>query len=310
MKSSFILKKIAQICRLEPWALMIYFWLLGFKYGVQVVKKNGLVLLFKNDKKIVLSHGKVDYGSAGLVIRDFDAFFDSVECQNHDDGYKVVDFSVLRKHKIRNLDEFYWSHGIIDPENVTDIYLKYSKIGLGSVVLDVGTYCGVQTVRFSKVVGKSGKVFAFEPDKASYKTLLMNLSEHKCDNVIALNYGLFNFDGILRFNGSGGMGASVDQNGVDEVKVLTLKTAIKELQIDNIDFIKMDIEGSEFPVLSTSLDILKELKPRLIVEPHYVNGRLNDLDIITKMKSIGYENEVVAQGKFDHQPLLYFEFEK
>jgi hypothetical protein len=77
-------------------------------------------------------------------------------------------------------------------------------------------------------------------------------------------------------------------------------------KIDRIHFMKMDIEGSEVQVLTLSREILMKFKPRLIVEPHYINGRLNDKEIMIEMKSIGYKCEVVAQGEFDHQPLLYF----
>jgi FkbM family methyltransferase len=305
MKLSYFFKIVSNKLGLKSIALHVYFKLLGLKYGVKLFQQDGRVSLIKHDKKIIIKHGTYDFGASGLVIRDFDAFFNSVEFENHN-GYKVVDYSCLRRHKMLNIDEFYWSHGIIDPEIVTKIYLNYSKIGIGSIVLDVGTYSGVQTVRFSKIVGNTGKVYAFEPDKESFKTLLMNLSEHKCDNVIALNYGLYDFDGVLCFNSSGGMGAGIDMNGIDEIVVKTLSTAVRELKIDKIDFIKMDIEGSEIPVLTSGREILRKFKPRLIVEPHYINGRLNDKEIMIEMISNGYKFEIVAQGEFDHQPLLYF----
>lgn len=38
----------------------------------------------------------------------------------------------------------------------------------GDIVFDCGAYCGVSTYYFSKLVGKSGKVYAFEPDDLSY----------------------------------------------------------------------------------------------------------------------------------------------
>jgi FkbM family methyltransferase len=309
MKLSYFFKIVSNELGLKSIALYVYFKLLGLKYGVKLFRQNGRISLIRHDKKIIIKHGTYDFGSSGLVIRDFDAFFNSVEYESHN-SYKVVDYSCLRRHKMLNIDEFFWSHGIIDPENVTEIYLNYSKIGFGSVVLDVGTYSGVQTVRFSKIVGNTGKVYAFEPDKESFETLLMNLSEHKCDNVIALNYGLYDFDGVLCFNSSGGMGAGVDMNGNDEIVVKTLSTTVEELKIDKIDFIKMDIEGSEVPVLTSSREILRNFKPRLIVEPHYINGRLNDKEIMREMMSNGYKCEVIAQGEFDHQPLLYFFCEK
>jgi FkbM family methyltransferase len=309
MKLSYFFKIVSNELGLKSIAQYVYFKLLGLKYGVKLFKQDGRVSLIRHDKKIIIKHGIHDFGASGLVIRDFDAFFNSVEFENHN-SYKVVDYSCLRRHKMLNIDEFYWSHGIIDPEIFTKIYLNYSKIGFGSVVLDVGTYSGVQTVRFSKIVGNTGKVYAFEPDKESFETLLMNLSEHKCDNVIALNYGLYDSDGLLCFNSSGGMGAGIDMNGNDEIVVKTLSTAVEELKIDKIDFIKMDIEGSEVPVITSSREILRKFKPRLVVEPHYINGRLNDKEIMKEMKSIGYKCEVVAQGEFDHQPLLYFFCEK
>lgn len=309
MKLSYFFKIVSNKLGFKSIALYVYFKLLGLKYGVKLFRQNGRISLMRHDKKIIIKHGTNDFGASGLIIRDFDAFFNSVEHENQN-SYKVVDYSCLRKHKMLNVDEFFWSHGIIDPEIVTNIYLNYSKVGVGCVVLDIGTYSGVQTVRFSKIVGDSGRVYAFEPDQESFETLLMNLSEHKCNNVIALNYGLYDFDGILSYNSSGGMGASIDMNGNVEIVVKTLSTAVEELNIEKIDFIKMDIEGSELPVLTSSRELLRNLKPGLIVEPHYINGRLNDKDIKKEMKTNGYKCEVIAQGEFDHQPLLYFFYEK
>ena len=61
------------------------------------------------------------------------------------------------------------------------------NIKKGDVVIDCGANIGYYSLLFSKLVGDSGKVFAFEPDPTNFSLLQKNLKENNIKNVIALN---------------------------------------------------------------------------------------------------------------------------
>ncbi|MFN7182412.1 MAG: FkbM family methyltransferase, partial [Planctomycetota bacterium] len=75
-------------------------------------------------------------------------------------------------------------YGIYD---VNEIMFLKSILRKGDVFVDAGANCGMYTIFASKIVGKAGRVFAFEPSTREYKFLLLNIHQNKCNNVRAYN---------------------------------------------------------------------------------------------------------------------------
>jgi len=297
-------KNILSFLGCYSFGLNLWYFYLSLSNKVSLTFFNKRIILTKGKNRIVLNGSRKNFGSTGVVIRDFDAFFYTVKSKSNE-GYDVVDFSTFFLHQMRSSDELFYSHDIIDPEIVTNIYIEKGQINPGSVVLDLGTYIGTQTVKFSKIVGDLGKVYAFDPDTTSFDVLLKNIELHRCKNIIPLNYGLYDQNGEVGFDSSGMMGSGVNVNSINTIQVHTLEYFVKKYDISKIDFIKMDIEGSEMAVLKSSIEIINRFKPRFIIEPHYVNGILNDNEIVSLFSNINYSVEVVKQGSFDYQPLIY-----
>jgi len=56
------------------------------------------------------------------------------------------------------------------------------------------------------------------------------------------------------------------------VETITLEQIRDMYRLSRMDFIKMDIEGAETEVLKASADILKQFRPGLLIEAHWVGG--------------------------------------
>ncbi len=151
-------------------------------------------------------------------------------------------------------------------ESVKEIqgYVKNYKIKPGDVVLDLGAYQGTFSVYASKIVGKSGLVIAIEPDKANFMVLKRNLKLNNCKNVLALNVGIWNFFGMLNFKRIGP--ASLFGEGEDKLQVIRLNL------FNNIDFIKVDIEGAEVEILEDCLQLSKQGTKFAIASYHLNKG--------------------------------------
>ena len=66
----------------------------------------------------------------------------------------------------------------------------------GDVVWDVGAHMGMSAYLLSKMVGPSGKVYAFEPDETNYKYLLLNIERHALSNVTPVKAALSGYTRI------------------------------------------------------------------------------------------------------------------
>jgi len=148
----------------------------------------------------------------------------------------------------------------------------------GAFVLDVGAFIGTHTLAFSNMVRPSGKVFSFEPRKEIYAVLTENVSEN-CENVIAKNIGLGSEESKvdLQYLDTGDAinfgGLDLDDKTVNnaltyQVKILT----IDSLDLEKIDFIKIDVEGMEYEVLAGAIKSISKLKPVIFCECNSVEA--------------------------------------
>lgn len=53
----------------------------------------------------------------------------------------------------------------------TEAKIMEQKISKGDIVVDVGANIGIHTLNMAKIVGKTGKVFAFEPEITNFEIL-------------------------------------------------------------------------------------------------------------------------------------------
>ena len=56
------------------------------------------------------------------------------------------------------------------------------------------------------------------------------------------------------------------------MQVVTLDTLVANLKLSKVDFIKMDIEGSERKALAGSQQVLQKWKPRLAISSYHLKG--------------------------------------
>lgn len=179
-------------------------------------------------------------------------------------------------------------------------YIRYYQPKKGDCIIDAGAYDGVLSIYFSMMVGNTGKVVAFEPDKKNFKDLLENIKLNNVDNIITINKGLWNKNEYLEFfrcdNDPNSIIVQLIDNetkgNIDKCEVVRLDDELKMLRINKVDFIKMDIEGAELEAIGGCKELLKKNKVFLaIASYHTVNGEktykkleyiLGDMDYETK----------------------------
>jgi len=156
----------------------------------------------------------------------------------------------------------------VNPEP-TSFELIKAQIREGMVVWDIGACIGLYTVTFSKLVGPSGMVYAFEPELNNFKKLVTNLHDNNCTNVWALNVAVGDItqdkDLLIstRANGLHSMIMSEETEGSQIVRQIRLDDELFKFP----NFIKMDIEGSELKALHGMEILIRDAKNlRLLIE--------------------------------------------
>lgn len=136
-------------------------------------------------------------------------------------------------------------------------------------VIDIGAHIGYYSRIFSKLAGRNGAVFAFEPDPDNYK--LLNINSKKLKNIKIFNEALSDKVGEIAFYKSNNTGCHsiVTQNSIKEiikVPTETLDEFTAKNKIQKIDLIKIDVEGGEPVVFAGCKNIFRQNFLMIVME--------------------------------------------
>lgn len=145
----------------------------------------------------------------------------------------------------------------------------------GDVVLDCGANVGV-TIREALAAG-ARKIVGIEPGPENLECLRRNFpKEIASGTVIIVPKGVWDQEDFLTLRVDPTNSAAdtfvLNRKGtVDVLKVplTTIDHLVAELKLDRVDYIKMDIEGSEPKALEGAQQTLKRFKPRLSVSTYH-----------------------------------------
>ena len=139
----------------------------------------------------------------------------------------------------------------------------------GMVVMDIGANVGVHTVTMAR---HAGHVFAIEAIPDNYNRLVNTTKQF--DNVECYNLGMWHQKARRVFNyAPSNHACSYTATTEHDIQSDNQKVYVNCETLENfvqgrprIDLIKMDIEGAEFHVLSSSFNWLRDTKPTILME--------------------------------------------
>lgn len=136
-------------------------------------------------------------------------------------------------------------------DRVYDQFLQGKK---DLTILDVGANIGLASNFFKDY---AQKVYAFEPAVQHQECIKKLIEFNKIKNIIPVAYALAATTGTTKFfhnqnSTMFSMNSLVnDKNDYEEVKTITLEDFIKKNNIEKIDFMKLDVEGSEGEIITS-----------------------------------------------------------
>ncbi|WP_037368041.1 FkbM family methyltransferase [Selenomonas ruminantium] len=190
-----------------------------------------------------------------------------------------------------------------------ELYGEYSEsearifeffIKPGDTVVEVGANIGSHTVHLAQLVGDSGVVWAFEPQRLVFQLLAGNMAINGITNVFCqqqcvsdksgtILVPVLDVDDIVNW---GGLSLEHSQAG-EPVQVITLDS----LELPRCDFMKIDVEGMEQNVLQGARKTIEKYRPVIYMEADRPQKREK---LLAYTKSLGYRI-------FDHNAPLYNE---
>jgi len=224
-------------------------------------------------------------------------------------------WNTLEYEPMKNIKMFFdprgsWQKKMIDGSYDKFMFDRLSALGVTDKILyDIGAHVGFHSLYFARLVGKNGKVFAFEPNQKNFERLNLiveNNPEFK-DRITTFNIAISDRYGTEEFNLSNDIeGGRSSGNFIGRADTHMHRSTYKDkgfytttVQTIPIDMfaeklnlkdaphvIKLDVEGAEYLALSGAQNTLLSKKPILIIEIH---SMLNMFNVVTLLSSLSYE---------------------
>jgi FkbM family methyltransferase len=148
------------------------------------------------------------------------------------------------------------------------------------------------------LVGKTGKVVAIEADPDTFQILKRNIALNNLTSVLPLNYAVFSVRTRMKLYDQSTASAKYNSliltrasqtEKYAEVNADTLDTILKMNGIDQVNWIKIDVEGAEFEVLKGATKTLSGENIALLIEIHNIEDPKHYDNIIDFLKYYNYE---------------------
>lgn len=88
------------------------------------------------------------------LIRDFYLYYNAVEARDEGE-YSIVDYSIPALHNVRGFDLFPVSiPSFLENLNTTHQYIALAELNHDSIVLDLGSYCGLTAILMDMAIAQ------------------------------------------------------------------------------------------------------------------------------------------------------------
>lgn len=181
--------------------------------------------------------------------------------------YKHLPPGKIKKHILFG-KPIYFSDSVQLVSGLKEIFIEEAyrqQLQEKPYILDCGANIGLSTI-YIKRHYPDAEITAFEPDETNFSLLSQNIKSFGYSDVSLHKEAVWIDNTILQFSNEGSMSSKIEETSTVNsipVKAIRLKDFLKR----EVDFLKMDIEGSEYVVVKDIADKLHLIK-NLFIEYH------------------------------------------
>jgi FkbM family methyltransferase len=197
--------------------------------------------------------------------------------------------------KIRNIEfkgkRFYFrgkKDGVISHFYNLGYYIKENGVQIKTII-DGGANIGSETFRF-RIHYPNAKIIAIEASSDNFKILEKNFSSDP--NTILINKAIWKSSGkIYLYDGGGSQSFYVNEHEnegklVGKIEAVGLNDIMKNQTIDEVDVLKLDVEGAEKEIFSENIEWLSKVNC-LIFEVPDSDAPFTTQQIYQQINSLG-----------------------
>jgi FkbM family methyltransferase len=163
-------------------------------------------------------------------------------------------------------------------KNEQTFYIRYLQEGM--MAFDVGANIGELSLLFSRFVGSSGQVHAFEASQSTFNKLstvckisnysqitLNHLAVADQEKILKLNVYSEEYSGwnSLANRPLENYGINIKPIDTEDIQSITLDYYCEKNKIEFIDLLKIDVEGAEYQVMLGARSLFKNKKIRCCI---------------------------------------------
>lgn len=185
-------------------------------------------------------------------------------------------------------------------DNVYDAF----EIKEHDVILDIGGHIGSFTTKAASKCTK-GKIYTFEPTPETFSILSENVKDFK--NVTVLGIAISDHSGTQQIYLSednpaeNSLFRKTDKQ-VD-VKLMTLRDFFSKFDVKRVNLMKLDCEGAEYAIVTSSINELKNKVEKIVMEvhePEYFNvpSEHSIKSLLELLRSNGFEVSFRRENRF------------
>lgn len=166
--------------------------------------------------------------------------------------------------------------------------LLAEHLGSGDVFYDIGANVGVFSTIAARLVGTTGRVYAFEPHPESSASAERNAELNEFANVTVLTTAVSDANGKMTLSLSGkSANHRLGEGSGIEVDVVALDHWIRREKARPPTLVMIDVEGAELNVLDGMQETLAQHRPLVCCEVHWLEDRFLDY-CREDLKRLGY----------------------
>ena len=176
------------------------------------------------------------------------------------------------------------------------------------VYYDLGANIGYYALLAAVIISKGkGKVIAIEPEPNNFRILQLNIQANNYDSYVKAHQcaisnrtGTANMVVTSKSNAHYLTNNSSSNHNTIEVPCFSLPDFIEQQEDKAIDFLRMDIEGSEYLILPTIYKLMETGINAMFIEFHPDQHIREHIDIIRNLADLGYKTQDIIKFYFLH----------
>ena len=211
-----------------------------------------------------------------------------------------VKFLQIENRNLAVLDGDYFTIVLEKQKSYEKHFTAFANLTINEndVAIDFGANLGYHTITLSSAVGNHGKVYSLEPQRIIFQQLNCNIFINGLDNVYTYNLAVGETETEVFINSPDfhkiyPMYTNIGNTSINTNNIgsLVRQISLDSLNLPKLDFIKMDVQGSELNILKGGKNTIEKHRPYMFmeVEENQLNlFNITSKDLIEYTKNLGY----------------------